>query len=160
MALLRRRTVMVRLVGPLNTRPKTARALVPRPYRHGKWKPLGARHHVPSDPTLRKLEGSLCDGKRALMGLARYAAATDLRIARLVEKWDALTPGAQKAVTLTDLCKFSDVTPARFIAAVARAGCEIDNCSVILVLFSMDLPADVELAVREEFDWRASHAAR
>jgi len=134
-------------------------ALVPRRYRPGKWKPLGARYHVPSDPTLLNVMRFLCDGKHALMGLARHAAATDLGIARLIEKWDALTPGAQKAVTLTDLCKFSDVMPARFIAATARAGCEIDNQSVIIALSCMNLPTDVELAVRNEFTWRDSHAA-
>jgi hypothetical protein len=154
MGLLRRQSVMVRLVGPLNARPKTGTALVPRPYRFGKWKPLGVRYHVPSDPTLVNLARSLRDGKRALMGLARHAAAKDLVIARLIENWDALTPGAQKAVTLTDLCKFSRVTPARFIAATARAGCEIDNHSVIVLLSCMDLPTDVELAVHEEFTWR------
>jgi hypothetical protein len=118
--------------------------------RFGKWKPLGACYHLPSDPTLLNLMRSLRDGKRSLMGLARHAAIRDTVLVRLVEKWDALSAGAQKAVTLTDLCKVSNVTPARFIAAVARAGCEIRNMSVVLVLSTMDLPADVELALENE----------
>jgi hypothetical protein len=158
MGLVRRRTVMVRLAGQITPEPEFGAALVPRPYRYGKWKPLGARYHVPSDPTLLEVEGSLRDGKRTLMDLARQAAATDLVIARLVEKWDSLSPGKQKAVTLTDLCKFTSVTPARFIAATARAGYEIGNACVILVLCSMeDLPSEVELAVYEECDRRAAY---
>jgi hypothetical protein len=92
------------------------------------------------------------------MGLARQAALTDLVIARLVEKWDSLSPGAQKAVTLTDLCKFTGVAPARFIAATARAGYEIGTACVILALCSVDdLPVDAELALNAECDTRASH---
>jgi len=118
--------------------------------RFGKWKPLGARYHVPSDPTLLNLMRFLRDGKRALMGLARHAAVRDMALARMVEKWDALSAGAQKAVTLTDLCKFSNVTPARFIAAVVRAGGETGKAFVALVLSHMDLPAEVELALEDE----------
>jgi len=92
----------------------------------------------------------LRDGKRALMGLARHAAIRDMVLIRLVEKWDALSEGAQKAVTLTDLCKFSNVTPARFIAAVVRAGGETKNASVVLTLSHMDLPVEVELALENE----------
>lgn len=158
MGLVRRRTVMVRLTETLTPEPKTGTTLFPRRHRYGKWKPLGVRNHVPSDPTLLKIEGSLRDGKRTLMGLARQAALADIVIARLVEKWDSLSPGAKKAVTLTDLCKFTGVTPARFIAATARAGYEIGNACVILALCSVkDLPVDVELALNAECDRRASH---
>ena len=83
------------------------------------------------DPTLLKLMRSLRNGKRVLMDLARHAAIRNMVLVRLVEKWDALSSSAQTAVTLTDLCKFSNVTPARFIAAVSRAGCEIGNMSVV-----------------------------
>lgn len=116
----------------------------------GKWKPLGTRYHVPSDPTLLHLMRSLRDGKRALMVLARHAAIRDMVLMRLVEKWDALSVAAQKAVTLTDLCKVSNVTPARFIAATVRAGAETKNFSVVLTLSQMDLPEEVELALENE----------
>ena len=129
--------------------PKACSRKVPH-RRSGKWKPLGTRYHVPSDPTLLNLMRFLRDGKRALMGMARHAAIRDLVLIRLVEKWDALSAGAQRAVTLTDLCKFSNVTPARFIAAVVRAGGETKNASVVLTLSHMDLPMEVELALENE----------
>ena len=118
--------------------------------RSGKWRPLGTRYHVPSDPTLLNLVRFLRDGKRALMGLARHAAIRDMVLVRLVEKWDALSAGAQKAVTLTDLCKSSNVTPTRFIAAVVRAGGETKNASVVLALSLLDLPEEMNLALENE----------
>jgi hypothetical protein len=160
MALVRRRTVIVRLADQLTAGPNSGTTLIPRHYRYGKWKPLGTRHHVPSDPTLLKLEGSLRDGKHVLMNLARHAAATDLVIARLVEKWDTLSPGAQKAVTLTDLCKFTAVAPARFIVAVAQSGHETGNACVIVALIGMDIPAEVDLALCDELNRRDFDTAR
>lgn len=156
MGMLRRNgAVIVRLVGPVNEGPKTGTRLLPRRIR-GKWRPLGAKYHVPSDPTITYLIGCLRNGKPILMDLARHAAATDLRILRLIENWDKLSAGAQRAVTLTDLCKFSDVTPARFIAPVARAACETGHSTVIMALSTLkQLPPHVELALREEFASRS-----
>lgn len=68
----------------------------------------------------------------------------------MVEKWDALSPGAQKAVTLTDLCKFTKVTPARFIAAIVVAAFETSNAAILVAIEAMNAPADVALAVRQE----------
>ena len=154
----RKRTEIVRLLGKPNSYAKSGSAVLPRQRRRGKWKPLGDKHHVPSDPTLLRVARFLKDGKCTLIDLARRAAITDQRMEWLIEKWDALTPSAQKVATLTDLCKFSEVSPARFIAATARAGCEIDNHCVIIALSNGNIPAEVELAVRNEFDWRNSHA--
>ena len=117
--------------------------------RFGKWKPLGVRHHVLSDPTLLKLSSFL--GKRILMDYVRRAAATDLVITPLVERWNVLTPAAQRAVTLTDLCYVSRVTPARFISAAARGSVQVGHACVLMALSMMDLPEDVKLAVQEWF---------
>jgi hypothetical protein len=92
---------------------------------------------------------SLKDGKRTLMGLARHAAAKDPVLARLIDKWDALTPGAQKAVRLSDLLKFSDVTPNRFLVAVVRAAAESRDAAVLAAVSALDLP-DVILALEED----------
>jgi hypothetical protein len=135
---------------PLFAEPSTG-ASVKVPYRRsGKWKPLGVRKHVPSDPTLLKLSSFLW--KRDLMDYVRRAAATDLVITPLVEKWNALTPAAQRAVTLTDLCRVSGVTPARFISAAARGSVQAGHFCVLLALSVMDLPEEVKLAVLEWFD--------
>jgi hypothetical protein len=144
------RSVKVRLINP---EPKTGERLVIRSYRSGKWKPLGVRHHVPSDPTLLNLMRSLRDGKRTLMGLARRAAASDLVLAPLIDKWDALTPGAQKVVTLSDFLKFAEVTPTRFLVGVARAAAETGDASVLAALSALDLPDDVVLALEELARW-------
>jgi hypothetical protein len=134
---------------PLFAEP-SAGASVKVPYRRfGKWKPLGIRKHVSSDPTLLQLSNFLW--KRDLMEYVCRAAATDLVVVPLVEKWKALTPAAQRAVTLTDLCRASGVTPARFIAAAARGSVQTGHFSVLLALSIMDLPEDVKLAVREWF---------
>lgn len=117
--------------------------------RFGRWKPLAVRNHVPSDPTLLKLSSFL--GKRALMDYVRRAAATDLVITPLVERWNVLTPAAQRAVTLTDLCHICGVTPARFISAAARGSIQVGHACVLVALSIMDLPKDVELAVHECF---------
>ncbi len=117
--------------------------------RFGKWKPLGVRTHVPSDPTLLKL--SIFLGKRALMDYVSRTAATDLVIAPLVERWNALTPAARRAVTLTDLCCASRVTPSRFISAAARGSVQAGHACVLTALSIMDLPEEVKLAIREWF---------
>lgn len=148
----RRRSAIVQLVGPVR---KECTVRTPSLGRSGKWKPLGVKYHEPSHRTLLWLARSLRDGKRSLMAMARQAALTDLRVAGLVEKWDALSAGAQRAVTLTDLCKVSGVAPARFIAAVARAGCQIGNCSAVVALSSTELPPEVELALRHELEAQA-----
>ncbi len=136
---------------PLFAEPLTGSSLKVTYRRFGKWKPLGVRNHVPSDPTLLKLSGLLRDGKRALMGYVCRAAATDLAIVPLVERWNALTPAAQRAVTLTDLCYVSSVTPASFISAAARGSVQLGQHSVLMALSIMDLPEDVKLAVHEWF---------
>jgi hypothetical protein len=117
--------------------------------RFGKWKPLGVRKHVSSDPILLKLSSFLW--KRDLMDYVSRAAATDFVIAPLVEKWNALTPAAQGTVTLTDLCRVSGVTPARFISAAARGSVQVGHFCVLFALSIMDLPEEVKLAVREWF---------
>src|SRR5882762_5199679 len=105
------------VANPLFAEPSTGSSMKV-PYRRvAKWKPLGVRNHIPSDPTLLRLSGFLRDGKRALMGYVSRAAANDLVIVPLVERWSALTPAARRAVTLTDLCYVCGVTPARFISA-------------------------------------------
>jgi hypothetical protein len=75
------------------------------------------------------------------------AAATYLEVALLVEEWDSLTPAAQRAVTLTDLCRASRITPATFIEAAAAGCCQAGDRCVLIALQKMDLPEDVELAV-------------
>jgi len=117
--------------------------------RFGKWKPLGVRNHVPSDSTLLKLSSFL--GKHLLMDYVRRVAATDLLIAPLVEEWDALTQAAQRAVTLTDLCYLSRITPASFISAATRGSFQAGHACVLMALSTMNLPEDVEVAVREWF---------
>ncbi len=120
------------------------------PYRRfGKWKPLGTRHHVQSDPTLHKLSSFL--GKRALMDYVRRAAFTNPDVVSLVEKWDSLTPAAQRAATLTDLCHVSALSRADFIGAAARGCCQAGDRCVLIALQNMELPQDVELAVCEWF---------
>ena len=144
-----REEVLIRVIGELTPQPRTGAELVFPKRRSKKWRPLGARHHVPSDPILLTLMRFLRDGKRTLMGLARHAAKTDLVILRLLERWDRLSAGARKAVTLTDLLKFSGVTPARFIAAIVGAAWETTDGAVIEALGKIYLPEDVEVAIRE-----------
>src|SRR5713226_2094851 len=84
----------------------------------GRWKPLGARHHVPADPVLMKLASFL--GKRNLMSYVRLAASTDFAAARLWYKWASLSPAAQGAVTLSDLCRACSVPRAEFVGPVAQ----------------------------------------
>jgi len=141
---------MVQLVSP---EPMAGRALVFPRRRSGKWKPLGVRHHAPSDPTLLNLMRCLRDGKRTLMSLARRAAASDLVIAGLIEKWDELTPGAQRGVSLSDFLKFAGVTPAHFLVAVARAAAETRNVAVLCALSALRLPDNVVLALEELARW-------
>jgi hypothetical protein len=117
--------------------------------RFGKWKPLGIRYHIQSDPTLRKLSSFL--GKSALMAYVRRAASTILEVAPVAEKWDSLTPAAQRAVTLTDLCFVCGVTPADFLAAAARGCCQAGDRCVLIALESMVLPRDMELAISKWF---------
>lgn len=138
--MLTKKTV-VRLADYLFESPRTHKSLVAR-RRRGKWRPFG--FHVADDPTLAYLKRNIRDGRRMLLEYAHRAAATDLHLARLIEKFDALSPGAQRAVSLTDLCRYADVTPARFIAAVTKAALGIGHAGVLLALSCMDsLPAEV-----------------
>jgi hypothetical protein len=118
------------------------------PYqRFGKRKPLGARNHVPSDPTLFKISSFL--GKSVLMDYVRQAASTNPEAALLIEKWDRLTPAAQRAVTLTDLCHACSVTPASFIGAAAKGCLRVGDRCVLMALQGMELPDDMARAVRK-----------
>ena len=68
---------------------------------------------------------------------------------------DALSAGAQKAVTLTDLCKSAGVTPALFVASVLKADMDRGHIGVLTALLhAKDLPPDVELAISEKFTVR------
>ncbi len=122
------------------------RKRVPR-HRSGRWKPLGANNHVPSDPTLFKLGSFL--GKDALMDYVRRAANSDSDLGRLVNLWDHLSSAAKRAVSLTDVCVGAGVSRARFVSAAARGSCLEGHSCVLLALQQMELPEDIEAAVRE-----------
>ncbi len=114
--------------------------------RFGRWRPLGVRHRVPADPILIKLASFL--GKRELMSYVRLAASTDFAAVRLWNKWASLSPAAQRAVTLSDLCHACSVTRAEFVGAVAQGSVRDGHATVLVALQGMDLPEDVELRVR------------
>ncbi len=118
--------------------------------RFGRWRPLGVRHHVQADPVLMKLASFL--GKRDLMSYIRLAASTDFAAARLWKKWASLSPAAQGAVTLWDLCHACSVTRAVFVGAVAQGSVRAGHATVLLALERMDLPEDVQRVICKWFD--------
>ena len=135
-----RKQIVVRLADYL-LEPRRRKSLVLH-RRRGKWRPLG--FHVPDDPTLAYLKRNVRDGRGMLLEYAHRAAGRDLKMVRLVEKFDALSPGAQRNVTLTDLCRYADVRPARFVAAVTGAALEMGHASVVLALACMEgIPPEV-----------------
>lgn len=108
----------------------------------GKWRPLG--FHVPEDPTITYLKRYVRGGRNTLLEHAHRASAVDFEVARLIEKFEALSSGAQRNVSLTDLCRHSDVSPARFVAAVAKAALESGHADVLLALSCLDsIPVEV-----------------
>jgi hypothetical protein len=123
----------------------TADSRKPSGGRFGRWRPLGAVHHVPADPLLMKLASFL--GKRDLMSYVRLTATTDFAAARLWKTWTSLSPAAQRVVTLWDLCHACSVTRAEFVGAVTRGSVRAGHATVLVAIEGMDLPEDVQRVI-------------
>src|SRR5271156_5954456 len=108
----------------------TADSRKPSGRRFGRWRPLGALHHVPADPLLIKLASFI--GKRGLMSYVRLAATTDFAAARLWKRWASLSAGAQRVVALWDLCHTCSVTRAEFVGAVAQGSVRAGHATVLV----------------------------
>ena len=144
----RERSIWIR-PNPEFTEPITPESVRIPPRRSSRWKPLGLKNHIPSDPMLFKLASFL--GKSVLMDYVRSAADSDLVVVKLIELWDRLTSSGRRTVTLTDLCHAAGVTRAQFVSATVRGCCQVGDCCVLLALQRMKLPKDVEEALSEFF---------